>query len=79
MLRRLGVLGQMLQAVQSLYNDCLLAMKIGGTRGGSQHPSIGLKQGCPLSVTLFGLFTDGCTGICNTMSLKLEYMYNSYG
>ena len=34
-------------------------MKIGGTYGGSQHPSIGLKQGCPLSATLFGLFTDG--------------------
>ena len=49
----------MLGAIQSLYDGCLLSMKIGGASGDSHSPSIGLRQGCPLSATLFGIFIDG--------------------
>ena len=49
----------MLGAIQSLYDGCLLSMRVNGVTGGNQTPSMGLRQGCPLSATLFGLFIDG--------------------
>ena len=42
-----------------VYTDCSLAMKINGFHGDMHNPSVGLRQGCPLSATLFGLFLDG--------------------
>ena len=59
LLRRLGVQGTMLGAIKSLYDGCLLSMRVSGVTGDSQTPSMGLRQGCPLSATLFGLFIDG--------------------
>ena len=59
LLQRLGVHGHMLGAVQSLYHGSLLSMRVNGQCGHSQSPSIGLRQGCPLSATLFGIFIDG--------------------
>ena len=58
-LQRLGIHGSMLTAIQNLYTDCSLAMKIDGFHGDMHSPSVGLRQGCPLSATLFGLFLDG--------------------
>ena len=58
-LRRLGIHAQMSRAIQSLYTDCLLSIRGGGTCGEGQTPAVGLRQGCPLSATLFGLFIDG--------------------
>ena len=59
LLGRLGIHGRMLAAVQSLYTDCTVAIHVAG-RTGSSIPSItGVKQGCPLSPTLFGLLLDG--------------------
>ena len=49
----------MLSVIQSLYDGCLLSMKVGGACGCSHNPSVGLRQGCPLSATLFGIFIDG--------------------
>ena len=59
LLQRLGVHGHMLGAVQSLYHGSLLSMRVNGQCGHSQSPSIGLRQGCLLSATLFGIFIDG--------------------
>ena len=59
LLQRLGVHGSMLSALQSMYDGCLLSMRVGGACGCSHSPSIGLRQGCPLSATLFGIFIDG--------------------
>lgn len=59
LLQRLGVHGGMLGAIQSLYDGCLLSMRVSGASGSSHNPSIGLRQGCPLSATLFGIFIDG--------------------
>ena len=58
-LRRVGVSGRMLRAIQSLYTTGTLSIQVGGTAGqpGGQH--VGVRQGCPLSPTLFGIFFDG--------------------
>ena len=58
-LQRLGVHGSMLGAIQSLYRDTGLAMNVAGRCGATVPSQTGLKQGCPLSPTLFGLFVDG--------------------
>ena len=49
----------MLGAVQSLYEGCDVAINIEGRVGQSLPSQTGVKQGCPLSPTLFGLFLDG--------------------
>ena len=72
LLQRLGVQGRMLGAVQSLYDNWLLSMRVSGFSGEGKTPSMGLQQGCPLSATLFGLFIDawlaslpgGCSSCC---------------
>ena len=51
--------GSILQAVKSLYNNSQLCVKSQGRTGQSVPSQTGLKQGCPLSPTLFGLFADG--------------------
>ena len=58
-LGKLGVHGTMLRAIKSLYSNATYAMKIRGRTGSSQPSHTGLRQGCPLSPTLFGLFLDG--------------------
>ena len=49
----------MMGAVQSLYDNCLLSLRVSGYTGEGKTPSMGLRQGCPLSATLFALFIDG--------------------
>ena len=60
-LARLGVHGRMLGAIQSLCTSASFAMKLCGQIGVSQISNAGLRQGCPLSPTLFGLFLNGLT------------------
>ena len=56
---RLGVHGALLGAVQSLYANSAITVKVDGRCGPSVPSRRGVKQGCPLSPTLFGLFMDG--------------------
>ena len=60
-LARLGIRGRILTALQSLYAQSHLAIKIGNYIGPELPSLTGVKQGCPLSPTLFGLFVDGLT------------------
>ena len=46
-------------SLKSMYADCSVAVKIGGRVSPSLPSLTGLKQGCPLSPTLFSLFSDG--------------------
>ena len=58
-LRHVGVCGPMLAAIQSLYATGTISMKVGGTAGEPKVQQMGVRQGCPLSPTLFGIFFDG--------------------
>ena len=49
----------MLAAIKSLYSSGTLTMKVTGTAGQPRVQQMGVRQGCPLSPTLFGLFFDG--------------------
>ena len=72
----LGDQGRMLAAIQSLYDSGTLSMKVGGTAGRPQVQQMGVRQGCPLSPTLFGLFCDGLhehlIGLAPTAGLLLR-------
>jgi hypothetical protein len=57
-IRRLGIGGKMIGALQSLYADTSVRMKVQRRMGVSLPSQTGLKQGCPLSPTLFGLYMN---------------------
>ena len=57
-LQRKGVHGKMLAAIQSLYDGGTMSMKISGKSGATGTAQVGVRQGCPLSPTLFGIFFD---------------------
>ena len=52
----------MLAAIKSLYASGTLSMKVGGAAGPSLFQQNGVRQGCPLSPTLFGILFDGLHG-----------------
>ena len=58
-LESIGVGPRMLAAIQSLYSSGTLSMKAAGTAGQPWTQQMGVRQGCPLSPTLFGIFFDG--------------------
>jgi hypothetical protein len=58
-LRRHGVHGRMLRALQSLYADAHIAIKVGGRIGAALASLIDVRQGCPGSPTEFGCTLDG--------------------
>ena len=57
-LQRKGVHGKMLAAIQSLYSGDTMGMKICGRAGATGTAQVGVRQGCPLRPTLFGLLFD---------------------
>ena len=78
LLERLGVQGKMMGAVQSLCDNCLLFMRVSSYTGDGKTPSMGLRQGCPLRATLFGLFTDGLhqylETVAPTAGIQIQHM-----
>ena len=79
LLQRLGVQGKMMGAVQSLYDNCLLSMRVSGCAGEGKTPSMGLRQGCPLGATLFGLFIDGLHHYLETVAPAAGYRFSTCG
>ena len=61
-LQSCGIEGPALAAIQSLYEKSEVAINLNGCVGTSEATLCGVKQGCPLSPTLFGLFIDALEG-----------------
>ena len=57
-LQRKGIHGKMLAGIQSLYDGGDMSTKISGSSGALSTARVGVRQGCPLSPTLFGIFFD---------------------
>lgn len=57
-LQRIGVHGRFLQAVQALYAEVPMGVQFADGMSPTFHSLLGVKQGCPLSPTLFGIFID---------------------
>ena len=57
-LKSIGVGPRMLAAIQSLYSSETLSLKVADTAGQPRAQLMGVRQGCPLSPTLFGIFFD---------------------
>lgn len=53
-----GVGGQMLDAIMQMYDRVLMQVKVNGKRGTPFPSEQGVKQGCPMSPDLFGLFIE---------------------
>ena len=71
-LQDIGVGPRMLAAVQSLYSSGTLSMKVGGTAGQPRVQQNEVRQGCPLSPTLFGIFLDGLHDTFTDMPRTLD-------
>lgn len=57
-LRRAGVGGNMLRAIQAMYANVPVCVKTAEGLSGCFQSVLGVKQGCPLSPLLFGIFMD---------------------
>ena len=57
-MRSIGVPEQFVAAVQSMYLDIRCMVAVSGVVGPAFSSHVGVKQGCPLSPTLFGIFID---------------------
>ena len=57
-----GLGGEWLRAVQALYVDVPMAVRTSAGISPCFQATMGLKQGCPLSPTLFGLYIDDFEG-----------------
>ena len=57
-MQSIGVSARYLCAVQSMYKDVSCRVNISGALGPCFESCKGVKQGCPLSPTLFGIFID---------------------
>ena len=55
-IERLGYGGQWLRAVRAIYADVPMSVSVPGLQGRTISSTQGLKQGCPLSPTLFSLY-----------------------
>ena len=61
-LEGMGIKGFVLDAIKALYADVPVCVRVGGELTAPFQSHLGLKQGCPLSPTLFGLYIDDFEG-----------------
>jgi hypothetical protein len=57
-LERIGVHGEFMRALKALYADVPVGVQFEGGMSETFQSTLGVKQGCPLSPTLFGIYID---------------------
>ncbi len=57
-LQRIGVHGDFLRGIQALYAEVPMGVQFADGLSSTFNSLLGVKQGCPLSPTLFGIFID---------------------
>ena len=62
-LREIGIQGTMLNAIISMYKDVTACVKTPSGVTDFFPCTLGVKQGCPLSPSLFGLYIDSLEGV----------------
>ena len=76
-LEAIGVSPRMLAAIGSLYSSNALSMRVGGMAGSPLLQQNGVRQGCPLSPTLFGIVFDGLHGHLDSLAPHAEVQLGS--
>ena len=80
-MERAGVSGWWLQAAQALYADVSLCVRAADGYSASFKSTQGVKQGCPLSPTMFGFYLDDLPASITTntaASSSLPRMHDGY-
>ena len=58
-MKKFNISGKLIETIQSLYENAMSAVLVQGTTGEWFHTSVGVRQGCLLSPTLFNIFLEG--------------------
>ena len=66
-----GVTGRALDALKRCYERVEMRVKVNGATGEMFSSTQGVKQGCPMSPTLFGLFVEGYADYVNALDVAL--------
>ena len=59
-MKKFNIIGKLIETIQSLYENAMSqsAVLVQGTTGEWFHTSVGVRQGCLLSPTLFNIFLE---------------------
>lgn len=72
-LRDISIPGDMLAVIQSLYSNCTSTYKLEHYKSQPVNQIVGLKQGCPLSPTLFNIFLNGLLEKLDSSDKGIEF------
>ena len=57
-MKKFNISGKLIETIQSLYENAMSAVLVQGATGEWFHTSVGVRQGCLLSPTLFNIFLE---------------------
>ena len=57
-MKQFNISGKLIETIQSLYENAMSAVLVQGATGEWFHTSVGVRQGCLLSPTLFTIFLE---------------------
>ena len=57
-MRRYNIIGNLVRAIEHLYVKAISAVEMSGSTGGRFRTTVGVRQGCLLSFTLYNIFLE---------------------